>query len=85
MHYEKITDKCVELGVNNPIIIQKMFGPTGFQDLRITARLDKDFQGWVIERFTNKGYIFWCLIPAQSDIDDYEDNSHPLGGAREEE
>ncbi len=56
--------KKVEIGSNDTVEIDKLFGPTIFADLRITADVDR---GWVIERLWIKTgrYVEWCCIPAQ--------------------
>lgn len=57
--------KTVEIGSMDTVVIDKLFGPTIFADLRITA--DSDRGCWVIERmWINKGeFIEWCTIPCQ--------------------
>lgn len=67
----------VEIGSHNSVIIDKLFGPTIFADLRITPDCER---GWVIERKWIKTGMFieWCVIPAQidrefTDMDEYED------------
>lgn len=54
----------VEMGVIKQVVLNKMFGPTIFADLRITIDLER---GWVVERrFGNDGkWVEWCIIPAQ--------------------
>lgn len=62
-----IEDKqTVEMGSNETITIDKMFGPTIFADIRITADTER---GWVIERqwIESGEWIEWCVIPAQID------------------
>lgn len=58
--------KKVEIGSQHVVIIDKMFGPTVFANLKITADLER---GWVIERMwiETGEYIEWCVIPAQID------------------
>lgn len=55
----------IEVGANDSIIIDKLFGPTVFADLRITANIER--RCWVIERMWIKTgeYIEWCTIPNQ--------------------
>lgn len=54
----------VEIGSFDVLTIDKLFGPTIFADLRITADPDR---GWVIERewIENGQFVEWCIIPAQ--------------------
>lgn len=54
----------VEIGSFDTVIIEKMFGPTIFADLRITASVE---HGWVIERrwAENGEWYHWCNIPSQ--------------------
>lgn len=55
--------KTIEIGTQDTVVIDKLFGPTIFANLRITADFDR---GWVIEReWISGGYIEWCVIPAQ--------------------
>ncbi len=56
--------KTLEIGSNETITIDKMFGPTIFADLRITADTQR---GWVIERqwIESGEWVEWCVIPAQ--------------------
>ena len=63
----------VEIGSDETLTIEKMFGPTIFADLRITADCKR---GWVIERqwIGNSEWIEWCVIPAQ--IASEFDNTH---------
>lgn len=58
--------KTIEIGSKDKVVIDKLFGPTVFANLRITADLER---GWVIEReWIEKGqFIEWCVIPAQID------------------
>ena len=62
--YFKEKEKTLEIGSNDTVTIDKMFGPTIFADLRITADCER---GWVIERewIENGEWIEWCVIPAQ--------------------
>lgn len=54
----------VEIGSFDVLTIDKLFGPTIFADLRITADPER---GWVIEReWIEKGqFVEWCTIPNQ--------------------
>jgi hypothetical protein len=56
--------KEVEIGCDEPVKIDKMFGPAVFATLRITADYER---GWVIERqwIETGEWIEWCVIPAQ--------------------
>ncbi len=58
-------EKRVEIGADERVVIDKLFGPLIFADLRITA----DFQSnsWIIERMIIKSgaWIEWCRIPGQ--------------------
>jgi len=56
----------LEIGSGEAVTIDKMFGPTVFADLRITANTER---GWVIERqwIETGEWIEWCVIPAQID------------------
>jgi len=58
------TNKSVEIGIDEQIIIDKMYGPRIFADIRITPNLDR---GWVIERqwISTGEWIEWCTIPGQ--------------------
>ena len=62
----------IEIGSNDTITIDKMFGPTIFANIRITADCER---GWVIERewIENGKWIEWCVIPAQID-EEFTDN-----------
>lgn len=57
----------LEIGSSDVVEIEKLFGPTVFADLRITADVKRG--GWVIERmWIAKGeFVEWCVIPAQID------------------
>lgn len=54
----------IEIGSFDTLTIDKLFGPTIFADLRITADINR---GWIIEReWIEKGkFVEWCVIPAQ--------------------
>lgn len=56
----------LEIGSGDVVQIDKLFGPTIFADIRITADINR---GWVIERqWIAKGeFVEWCVIPAQID------------------
>lgn len=58
--------KTIEIGSNQSVILDKLYGPTIFADLRITADTE---QGWVVERqwIETGEWIEWCVIPAQID------------------
>ena len=61
----------------DPVIVSKLFGPTVFKDLRITA--DRKECCWIIERLTilprpdpddpntiqDERWVEWCRIPGQ--------------------
>lgn len=55
----------LEVGDGDYVIIDKLFGPTVFADLRITA--DSKRGCWVIERawIASDEFIEWCTIPCQ--------------------
>jgi len=57
--------KEVEIGSGQSVIIDKLFGPHIFANLRITA--DTQRGCWVIERewIASGTYIEWCTIPDQ--------------------
>lgn len=61
-----VKEHVIEIGTFDRVRIDKMFGPTIFADLRITASMER---GWVIERMwiKNGKWIEWCVIPAQID------------------
>lgn len=62
----------VEISSNDSVIIEKMFGPHIFTNLRITA--DTTRGCWVIERqwASTSKYIEWITIPDQIDAE-FED------------
>jgi len=66
---------AVQVACDTPVIIEKVFGPTIFASIRISASLERD--GWLIERQTGPGdeWIPWVTIPAQLDMD-FEDNKN---------
>lgn len=55
----------IEIGSGDRVVIDKLFGPTIFADLRITADYKRGC--WVIERMwiATGEYIEWCTIPDQ--------------------
>jgi len=55
----------IEIGSGDSVIIDKLFGPTVFADLKITADYTRGC--WVIERMWIKDgkWIEWCTIPSQ--------------------
>lgn len=63
--------QTVEMGPDT-VILDKMFGPTIFADLRITADPQR---GWVIERqwianvHEDEKWVEWCVIPHQIDAE----------------
>jgi hypothetical protein len=65
----------VEVGVNQPVTIDKLFGPLIFADVRVTA----DFKTceWVIERqrIDSQRWVEVARIPGQ--LDEEYDESHP--------
>lgn len=66
----QISTSGCELDVGcEQFIVRKMFGPTGFADLRIKADLQEG--GWIIERASGVDSIFveWVRIPAQIEFD----------------
>lgn len=67
MHQNEIKDGRIELGYGYPIVLDKMFGPTIFAQLRVTAVIERE--GWVIERAVRDGWMELCVIPAQTDQD----------------
>lgn len=57
----------IEFGVQ-AIILDKLFGPTAFANLRIHADVQRN--AWIIEREVqgpngNLTWLEWCLIPGQ--------------------
>lgn len=63
------SDKVGTVNVgSNSIIIDKLFGPTAFAELRITANVERN--AWVIERGDMCGnFREWCTIPGQQEED----------------
>ncbi len=55
----------IEIGSEQPVTIEKLFGPTIFSDLRITA--DAKTCEWVIERqwIKSSEWLEWVRIPGQ--------------------
>lgn len=59
----------VEVQCGQPVVIEKLFGPTVFGTLRITANYDR--YEWVIERENDDGvFEEWCAIPAVDSLAD---------------
>ena len=68
--------KTIEMGSGDSITLDKLYGPTIFARLRITATPSR---GWVIERETadrhndepdlTSIWVEWCTIPCQLDMD----------------
>jgi hypothetical protein len=58
-------DHKIEIGSGDRVTIEKLFGPTIFADLRITADYERGC--WVIERqwIETGEFIEWCTIPNQ--------------------
>lgn len=76
MDHSKNMDKeeiKVEIGYES-VIIDKMFGPQIFANLRITA--DPNSNTWLIERqkIDDNKWIEWVRIPGQLDIE-FKSNS----------
>lgn len=67
--------KEVHLGSDETVVLNKLFGPSVFANLRITA--DTKTMEWVIEReWINTGeYIPWMRIPGALSGEFGEDNS----------
>jgi hypothetical protein len=65
----------LQLGSGETVVLDKLFGPTIFADLRITVDTSR---GWVISRKWVKTdtWIEWCVIPAQID-EEFDDFEHP--------
>ena len=64
---EKLT---VEVGQLEPVTIHKLYGPTIFASLRITADLQRGSGCWIIERQTaDNVWQEWVTVPAQLDAD----------------
>jgi len=55
-------ETIIEMGSGQSIVLDKLYGPTVFANLRITADAEK---GWVIERELGDDWVEWCVIPAQ--------------------
>lgn len=62
----------VECGSDDVILLNKLFGPMGFADLRIKADVSRG--GWVIERqrMRDGAWFEWAFIPGQLE-DDYDE------------
>lgn len=58
----------IQIGSGATVTLDKVFGPTVFANLRITADVAR---GWVIERqwIKSSEYVEWCVIPAQIDAE----------------
>lgn len=54
-----------EIGSNDTVVIDKLYGPLIMANLRITACAEECC--WIIERewIETSKYIEWCRIPAQ--------------------
>lgn len=79
MNEDDLDEITVDMGSNNRIVIDKLFGSSVFMNLRITPDLEKC--EWVIERETFlpcedpeypgtrhwSKWLEWCRIPAQFD------------------
>lgn len=63
----------IEIASGDSVLIDKLFGPTIFSDLRITASIERGC--WVIERkWINSGeFIEWVTIPNQIEQEFEED------------
>lgn len=71
-------EKTLEIGSNQSVIIDKLFGPTVFAELRITPNVERG--EWVIERQRVGAdfkieWVEWATVPAQLPDDDPEDES----------
>jgi len=64
-------DHKIEIGSGDRVTIEKLFGPTVFADLRITADYERGC--WVIERQWIGEFIEWCTIPNQIEQEFKED------------
>lgn len=77
MQYKTNEDKVIEIG-GERVIVNKLFGPTVFMDIRITP--DVKSCCWIIDRLTIlpcpdpdsphdtpqwQKWVEWCRIPAQ--------------------
>lgn len=71
----------VEIGTEQPVSIIKMFGPTIFADLRITANLQRG--AWIVERMGKDVFEEVAAIPAQLDSDFEEDSETTLSSGVE--
>lgn len=60
------------IGTGDTVYIDKLYGPTIFANLEITADFDR---GWVIKREGRKGMDEWVTIPAQLDADFAEEEA----------
>lgn len=58
-------EHIVEIGYDDVVIVDKLYGPTIFANLRV--RQDRDRCEWIIERQWIKTgeWIEWCRMPAQ--------------------
>jgi hypothetical protein len=65
----------IEIGSYDSVVIDKLFGPTIFANLKVTADCNR---GWVIYRQDLKDereeWIEWCIIPNQIARDFSEEN-----------
>jgi len=64
-----MSERKIEWGSMDVIVLDKLFGPTTGVDLRITANTETVM--YEIERKTGKNqeWIFWVSIPMQLDCD----------------
>lgn len=73
LQFSELEHKTIAMGCDDSIVLEKMFGPTVFADLRITPVLSRD--GWVIERLLDRGWTEIMVLPAQvaADFEPKED------------
>jgi hypothetical protein len=60
-----MTEHIIEIGPDDVVIIDKLYGPTVFANLRVS--LDLERCEWVIQRqWVKTGeWIEWCRMPGQ--------------------
>mgnify|MGYP001611178823 CR=1 FL=1 len=65
-------EQTVEICEDDKVIIEKLFGPLIFANLRVTPDFKSNL--WIIERewFNSGKWIEWCRIPGQIEEEFYE-------------
>jgi len=74
MQEKTLEEVKVEIGSHQRVVIDKLFGPTIFAELRITPDCER---GWVIERkrIDSGEWIEQCVVEAQLDDEFNDDNN----------